>query len=291
MRIGLLDKACAIKVHIWGGLGSQLYGAVAAWRIIERFPKRHVILTFHTSGLTRRTLEVEIAHHANISIKCVDDWKPNGIVNEIQPTDIMKQVKRIFLFSLKSVGRQIGFLATPNQDRDFQKIRPWVISLRGDYSRIRLKREELEKISVILGISTADAIQESETNSIALHFRSGDLLTHKTSSYINPRRISKIPNFGTEKLVSIYTDGDGNQVRSEFSTHLPNLKVVINTPKEVIIECFKAKQFVGTSSKLSLWISILRLSHGKSDTFLPHDLLPALKFNLDAEQSGNVKCY
>ena len=48
-----------IKLHCWGGLGSQLYAWALCERLANRFPKRRILLILHTDGITRRDSELD----------------------------------------------------------------------------------------------------------------------------------------------------------------------------------------------------------------------------------------
>ena len=63
-----------LRIHCWGGLGSQLYAVALIYDLLKRFPKRKITLYLHTSGATRRHSEIEGI--ADIfEIKQVDDFK------------------------------------------------------------------------------------------------------------------------------------------------------------------------------------------------------------------------
>ena len=47
-----------IRIHCWGGLGSQLYAWALFERLSIRFPKRKLRLVLHTSGVTRRASDL-----------------------------------------------------------------------------------------------------------------------------------------------------------------------------------------------------------------------------------------
>ena len=54
----MLSMLPAIKIHIWGGLGSQLYALALKIDLQKKFKTRKVVLVFHNSGVTRRDAEL-----------------------------------------------------------------------------------------------------------------------------------------------------------------------------------------------------------------------------------------
>ena len=51
----------ALRVHSWGGFGSQLFAAHAILRIQKLFPYRRIKVIIHSSGVTKRTKEVDFS--------------------------------------------------------------------------------------------------------------------------------------------------------------------------------------------------------------------------------------
>ena len=48
-----------LKIHSWGGLGSQLHALSIAHDLKQNFPTRKLILIHHTSGVSRRFFELK----------------------------------------------------------------------------------------------------------------------------------------------------------------------------------------------------------------------------------------
>ena len=47
-----------VRVHSWGGFGSQLFAMIIAERLIAKKGLRQIMIVFHTSGVTERELEI-----------------------------------------------------------------------------------------------------------------------------------------------------------------------------------------------------------------------------------------
>ena len=50
-----------LKIHSWGGFGSQLFTAYVILKVQKRYPGRRIKVIVHTSGVTRRVSEFEFA--------------------------------------------------------------------------------------------------------------------------------------------------------------------------------------------------------------------------------------
>ena len=47
-----------INIHVWGGLGSQLFALALVEDLAKKFPKRSLRMIFHTGGVTYRKLDI-----------------------------------------------------------------------------------------------------------------------------------------------------------------------------------------------------------------------------------------
>lgn len=47
-----------LKIHCWGGVGSQLYALAVYERLLVRMPNRKIIIVFHSFGVTERIFEL-----------------------------------------------------------------------------------------------------------------------------------------------------------------------------------------------------------------------------------------
>jgi len=75
-----------IRVHCWGGFGSQIFACVIAKRLASLFPARKIVLIFHSSGVTRRTLEIPKGFTGDFTVLTQDDFRTsNAEENSIDP--------------------------------------------------------------------------------------------------------------------------------------------------------------------------------------------------------------
>jgi hypothetical protein len=118
-----------MKIHCWGGLGSQLFALAIAHDLRSQHPNRRISLVLHTSGVTLRKSELDAVADSSYFISQVNDFQPISVNKHGS--------KRFSVISLKFLIKNFliatKFICTGNTDLDFKKIRPWTISLRGHY--------------------------------------------------------------------------------------------------------------------------------------------------------------
>lgn len=276
-----------LRIHSWGGLGSQLFAVAVASRI-RLNSKRRIQIVLHTGGVTRRVPEI-CDLFPDFDYQFVDDF---AIVNlEENSTEIRASaglrtvIKRLIL--------ALGFVVEPNYESDLMRIKPWTRSLRGHYSYLTITYDFLQGFSQILQSKyPVPAVDGLGTCSI--HVRLGDLLTLAEKGPIDPTRIvaefaRRLEN-NRELKMAIYSDS-----LKEASGYLSNLREVTPSYRDVPVlqamaECVIADQFIGTSSKISFWIIALR-----ARVQVRHSSIPAenhLQFqNLWKEKEGFVHAY
>ena len=55
----VLQLVPSIKVHCWGGFGSQLFALALCNELKTKFPTRKLILILHSSGVSKRVPEIQ----------------------------------------------------------------------------------------------------------------------------------------------------------------------------------------------------------------------------------------
>lgn len=221
-------------------------------------PNRKIQIVLHSSGVTKRDPEVSDLY-PEFEYLFVDDFKSSELVNSPQ---VRFRIKRVFSDLIVRIATLTGFLARENGFSSTH-IKPWTMSVRGHYFHRPVKNEfilnlkrRLESNSIILK-ETLPAPDE-----YVLHYRLGDLvaLTSKgpVESDILVRLLDQIvdnnnllvlsdsPNLAIQRLKSIRTIGE---VRTQDLSTIDTLLVASNSPL-----------FIGTSSKISYWIILIRLT-------------------------------
>lgn len=259
-----------LRIHSWGGLGSQIFTCIVGQRMKSKFPEREIHFIFHSSGVTSRDIEVPLDFLGDSLFRFVDDFKMPSKHQSVFKVDEKS-------FSIRSgltrILERFGLLARLNREEDFLKIKPWLVEIRGHYTELNLSKEEIDWVSAMLGINQTTNLLLGE---LSLHLRLGDLLSLPTKAPIPVERIHQIVGElkGINRLI-IFSDSTipeiqtvlGGQVLHD-NVHLENSPAI-----EVIRKSVDSEIFIGTNSKISLWIAIIRVtSFPPRRTFLPNEI-------------------
>lgn len=253
-----------IPIHVWGGLGSQLFAVALSLDLKERFPYLHFLLKLHTGGVTSRSSEIDLLFPELEKLQIMDFSA--GSQKTSQPSRGFRTIKPRIMNILALVAGGLGFVNRCNTSQEFARLKPWVLTIRGHYAYRPITSQTLLVLwdRLTSPIATPGLDSEESENSLAIHYRLGDLLTLAGKDPIdvsrigmeiqrlveahNPSRIlcfSDSPKVAAELLQS-YTLGKPLE-----SKDLPALSV--------IREACKSRYFVGSNSKISFWIVCLRI--------------------------------
>ena len=271
-----------IKVHCWGGFGSQLYALSVAIDLKSRFIKREIKIIFHTGGITHRKPEI-LSLIGTFSYEIINDFR-NLNVKPSSKAKIRSSV-RIFLFLIAVFT---GFISRSNSDAEFKKIKPWVKTLRGHYSY------RFQSNYTINEIFTDHQIQLKENlDVVGVQFRLGDLTGLENKPPIDANRIATLinqinePNFS----VRVYSDTSSEAISRLSSCGIHGIPTDRNS-LETILDLFQAQYFIGTSSKISFWIIILRSYFGnQNNSYMPISNMEQLKLNIGEDKVASVGFY
>lgn len=259
-----------IEIHVWGGFGSQLNALLLYWHVNELHPQRSALLVFHSSGITRREPEILNLMSSNDSYKVIDDFRNT---QEIEGS--RRPLRTKFLQSVLERLRVIIF----SSENTFH-VKPWTLQLRGSYSGVCFSERLLKNLAQKL--RNAPTIPMNCVNSA--HYRAGDLVSKKRESLILPEvffnqllsvaQTSRDPedfDLFTDSLKILTTD-----LQLFSGLFLPSAVFRLHSlevsPTNLLLSCLDSETFVGTSSKVSIWIALLRASEGKLNTRLPKSL-------------------
>lgn len=271
----------SIRFHIWGGLGSQLFGLIAANRLREKWPNRQIALVFHTSGVTERLLELEVESLSHFKIIKKQDFRAKGFRKLEQKSASMPNVRKSKQV-LKLLVHRFKLVETLNSDSEFLRLRPWLASVRGHYSGITIRQSEAFFIANLLNFRTNILLPKN--NHTSIHLRLGDLLTLELKSHIPIERIANLLEVLEEdSTVTVYSDSKVDVVKDLWKSKLPPeaTQFFAVDVYRTIQDCVYSKYFIGTNSKISLWVAILRLALEVGDkTYLPRELAYNVKYTL-----------
>ena len=279
-----------LKIPCWGGLGSQLLALNYYLRVRELYPRKRIILVLHTGGITARNPEIDFLSN-KINLLKVDDYRAG--LNEKRSHTTNSNSKFNFVkASVKSLANYFRFVIT--DDKKVFNVRFWTLSVRCTYTSSILRKQDIVHMADILRI-TSDS---SEQNFTGVHYRMGDLPTLKPSSLVPLDSISKIINDLNKAgavidKVRIYSDSIVENSNLQLPKEIDSEWKSVDT-LQTISELSKAHYFIGTSSKVSLWVAIFRWAlNTAGDVYLPSSIMNQFDqlTNVDRSSSVHIKSY
>jgi hypothetical protein len=269
-----------LKVHCWGGLGSQLFGVLLYLELKEKFPRRRILLCLHQGGVTLRNSEIG-GIFQEITINEIRDFSKSSGVAQIEQSyssaGFRNRVKQL-LIKLKVV-------LTLDDSIDFKSIKHWTLSIRGHYSYRRIQKKSYE---LLISSLTKDGSNRFHLNlnqriQLGVHYRLGDLLELSSKRPMELSRLIRViepemqeKNFGS---LTVFSDSPDKAV-SLIKAQIPHLSVDNESLPtwETIGVLSRSEIFVGTFSKISLWVVIVRYFSAESlPSFMPIESLRNLK--------------
>ncbi len=289
-----------IKIHCWGGLGSQMYAWALYERLEIRFTNRKLKLIFHTGGVTKRSPDLETLFMQNEK-----DFVQDFISNEKETRNELPRDKLIFAVkkNLAKIAKKIlmttGFVASLNNENEFSKLKPWVVSVRGHYSELRIDLETINLMKARAESSGSNfSINIKNKDLDVLHYRLGDLLALAEKSPIDSKRISnaiRSAKVGGDRDLWVLSDSPSHAV-DLLKREDPQIKIKIDDGSlnawQTLMAMSNTNIFIGTSSKLSIWAIIFRsLLLEDSTSYIPTDLRHHVVANLADSALPRVHFY
>lgn len=283
----------SIRVHIWGGLGSQLFGLLAANRLKARWPNRRIALVFHSSGVTQRFMELRTESTIGFKIIQKHDFNADH-PQEVTLGDITPSYINSMRQMLKSLLLCSRFLETLNTDIEFSNVRPWLFSVRGHYAGLSILPSEVRWIAQLIDLDSSPSLSVGVNTCI--HLRLGDLLNLENKSYIPIERIYSLPEISkANKTILVYSDSEASVTESLWRSHftLGSFTFLSLDIYQTLRECVSSPIFIGTNSKVSLWIVAMRLGLNIGYTsYLPRELENYAKETLiELNENSNFSLY
>ena len=272
-----------LKIHCWGGLGSQLLALNYYLRVQELYPRKRIILVLHTGGITARNSEIDFLSN-KINLLKVDDYRAGSNDKQSHTTD-SNSIFNFVKASIKSLANYFRFVIT--DDKRVLKVKFWTLSVRCTYTSNVLRKQDIVHMADILGITS----NSLEKNFIGVHYRMGDLPSLKPSALVPLDSISKIVNdlikAGTViDKVMIYSDSIVENSNLQLPREIDSEWKSVDT-LQTISELSKTKYFIGTSSKVSLWIAIFRLGLAvPGSIYLPVNIASNLNHLIDLDKKN-----
>jgi hypothetical protein len=269
----LRDIFYKVSLHCWGGLGSQLFAWALAEQLRIKFPKKRIQIVFHTSGVTKRLPEITF-----LSTKFELVYK-NDYVRKPLTTDFGHQKKLTIKNSLKTLLDFLRIINSSDRSTSISQIKPWTCSLRGHYSNNDVPLMIIEQMKLKINEVKASITNTNDrsSNTLGIHYRLGDLLHLENKSFISPEVIgSVVKNLLKSKKINrvvIYSDAI-NESKKYLQGYLPeDTEYFDSSVWDTLLILCKNKYFIGSNSKISIWITLFQHSQVKdSQSWLPQSM-------------------
>jgi hypothetical protein len=274
-----------VRIHSWGGLGSQLFTAHLVLRLKKRFPERRIAVFVHTSGVTQRFTEFDFIQ---IGVKAIEinDFNPAGESKfKFYQNFSFETLRQIFLRKISYLLQSLKIVGQCNSEADFKAVKPWTLEFRGHYTKIELDSESV--LSLYKQLFDNLVLSNLKTSPVVVHYRLGDLLTLFEKSPIAPERVESLlqqRQFDT-RSIKVLSDSTVREYR-EFvtgNTLLSSIKIENLDPVRSMSQCIACDVFIGTATKLSLWVAIFRDIVLNKRSYLPSELVWAKEIGLKAD--------
>jgi hypothetical protein len=269
--------APTLRIHCWGGLGSQLF----AWAVVEQCllekPNRRITLVLHTSGVTQRSSELSSLAKF-VEIVQVTDFKLNEFSIESATKVALKG--RLKKFILRVLTKSKFILSTEK----IEDIKPWTFQLRSHYSRRFIPTRVCENMfNRFVQIGLLEKNFGVTEDLLGIHYRLGDLLTLENKSYVSHEKIiSVIQDLSSRHELNrcvIKIHSDSPEVASEKLSPLRErfvIQQVEQNPWETLSALLQYKSLVVTNSKIGIWAIIFKVRLG-----LPHLIIAPKEMKSD----------
>jgi hypothetical protein len=270
-----------IKIHTWGGLGSQLYAVALAIDLQKNINYRQIEYISHTSGVTRREPALQFY---TTDVKEKNDYTRTTSVQEDS-----KYRKKLSLLG-KKLLISLRIVANCNDNEGINRMKPWTLIIRGHYSNRKISFDSATRILQRINNEFYSEKNDKDMEILTLHYRLGDLEKLSEKSPIDPNHLKSILALvlDEEKMREIYLYSDSILLaESKLITGKSEISVVSRdiSPLKTIHECVHSKVFIGTNSKISIWVAILRATKNINQiSYLP----VSIKHMLSAQESSFV---
>jgi hypothetical protein len=244
----------------------------------------------HTGGITARSSEIDFLS-SKINLLKVDDYRATTNSKHLHNSG-SKSVFSFIKIYIKFLANYFRFMIT--DDKKVFKVRFWTYSIRCTYTSNVLRKQDIVHMAGILGIDS----NSSEQNFLGVHYRMGDLPTLKPNALVPLNSISIVVNElikagAVFNKVKIFSDTIVDNSNLQLPKEIDSAWISVDT-LQTIRDLSKAKYFVGTSSKVSLWVAIFRWAlDAPGDVYLPTSVLSQFieLTNTDRSKYVTIKTY
>ena len=255
-------------------------------RLKRRFPFRRVIAIFHDGGVTQRKLDVALLLRENEFRQIFDFSAATSIRKPVRHFVNQSFLRRNIIDCFKLILLKIGFVGKCDTQTGFEKLRPWVLEIRGHYTKLVISNFDFASLIQRFPSSILAEFNVHQNNPIpGLHFRLGDLLSLTEKEPISSERVR-------QAILMLKMLVDLNSIQL-FSDSLPvalsilnnfdfdfDLKVLSSDTSIffAFIYLVRSSAFIATPSKVSEWVVLFRYFLGiNGQTLIPKELVSHFK--------------
>ena len=264
-----------LRVHSWGGFGSQLFTAYVILKIQKQFPNRRIKVVIHTSGVTRRISEFDF-ETLGVRMTQIEDYKAAKSQNGMHRahSSYTYNLSRVMRRHLYQILKWLRLVQNVNTDSSLNLISLWTLSIRGHYTRLSLDKLFVERLYEAL--FSKESPFKTQKKVLVVHYRLGDLLNLDEKRPISVDRVEGVLNELMVQTSHLVLLSDSNEAElAEFlknSVILKFCKPSNYSPNKTLRFCIDAESFIGTGAKISLWAAIFRYFVHEKESFLPTEL-------------------
>ncbi len=277
-----------VRIHTWGGLGSQLYAVALANDLQKKFNYRRIKYISHTGGVTRREPALQF-YSKNIREK--NDYGKTTYAQR------HTKYRTKLSFLAKKILISAGIMAYCNDNKETDNLKPWILIIRGHYSNRQISFESATSILQRIDSEFDSEIHHKDLENITLHYRLGDLeiLPEKSPIHTNQVKsiLEKVLDKAGTRTIHLHSDSI-LQAKSKLINESQEFNIVTKeiSPLKTVHECVRSKVFIGTNSKISIWVAILRATKNLDQTsFLPKSIKHMLISQESSFVTKSIKFY
>ena len=256
-----------IRVHSWGGFGSQLNAIALAHELRNRFPKRKIEILMRTGGVHSATFELEDLKLNDFIITNLKIRDKNVVSEDNESNFKLGKLKSLLKYGLY----KSGLYSSCNSQNDLKSLKPWVLTIRGSYN-FYPSDSFFDYLIKKLNIEPDNLYSRYNL----IHYRLGDLITLQTKRPIEEEVIAEqvkqlyLSTLNPKFCVISSDPGIAQKKFSEFN--LPyEIDFLYTKPSDVLKFGLSSFSFIGTNSKMSIWVVMLRLHSKVGFNHLPED--------------------
>ena len=243
-----------LKVHSWGGLGSQLFALSLIYDLKKKHPRIKVSLIHHTSGISERKFELESILEDGITLTEVNDYQKFKELSSKKISKLKVSTKKL----IKIIFNSLSISVCPDNNSNEIKIYPWTVEIRGHYSFRPIGNEFLQK--TLMSLENNKNATQKKSSLLAIHYRLGDLKNLREKYIVAPENLisalKKVLITHEIKHAVLFTESVSSAKQYLFSVEKLFMSFDYSTAStlELLKASINAQYFIGTNSKVSTWI-------------------------------------